>query len=114
MSDRPPDPRAQALADYLRERASAFSLSADSTNEHHIAQAGMALLDAAALAGRLPRSDHRLHALSAAGRFEAMPGGGCRFVETPALRAIVQRPLSGTPMSGDQILDLLAANAQTR
>lgn len=105
------DPRAQALADYLRERAAAFSLSADSTGEQHVATAGMALLDAAALAERLASADRRLVALSRAGCFEAMPGGSCRFVETHDLRAVVQRPLAGSPMSGDRILDLLAATA---
>ncbi|HEY6797864.1 MAG TPA: hypothetical protein VI248_24575 [Kineosporiaceae bacterium] len=114
MSDRTQDPRAQALAQYLRERATAFSLSADSTGEQHIARAGMALLDAAWLAEQLPGTDHRLAALTAAGRFEAMPGGSCHFVETPRLRAVVQRPLAGSPVSAEEIVDLLAANAQER
>lgn len=108
MDGRIVDPRAQALADYLRERAAAFSLSADSTGEQHIADAGMALLDAASLAERLPATDRRLEALSRAGCFEAMRGGTTRFAETSDLRAVVQRPLAGTPMSGEQILDLLA------
>ena len=47
------DPRGLALADYLRAQAEALSLSADSTGEQHIARAGMALLDAAALAEHL-------------------------------------------------------------
>jgi hypothetical protein len=111
MGGRTPDPRAQALAGYLRERAAAFSLSADSTGEQHVATAGMALLDAAACAERLASTDRRLEVLSRAGCFEAMPGGSCRFVETHDLRAVVQRPLSGSPMSGEQILDLLAGIA---
>lgn len=96
------------MAEYLRERAAAFSLAADSTGEHHIASAGMALLDAAAMAERLPTNDRRLKALSEAGRFEAMPGGTSRFVETNDLRSVVQRPLAGSPMTGEQILDLIA------
>jgi hypothetical protein len=105
------DPRARALADYLRERAAAFSLSADSTGEPHIAAAGMALLDAAALAERLPSTDRRLEALSGAGRFETMPEGASRFVESPDVRAVVQRPLSGSPSSAEEILALLVAKA---
>ena len=111
MDGRAVDPRAQALADYLRERAASFSLSADLTGEQHIATAGMALLDAAALAERLPFGDRRLEALSRAGRFEAMPEGASRFLESPDLRAVVQRPLSGSSMSGEQILALLIAMA---
>jgi hypothetical protein len=59
MSERAGDPRAEALADYLRQRASAFSLSADATGEQHIATAGMSLLDAAALAESLPPTGWR-------------------------------------------------------
>jgi hypothetical protein len=112
MDGRVVDPRAQALAGYLRERAAAFSLSADSTGEPHIAAAGMSLLDAAAVAEHLPVADPRLLALSRAGCFEAMPGGGIRFLETDDLRAVVQRPLAGSPMSGEQIVDLLADTAR--
>jgi hypothetical protein len=108
------DPRAWALADYLRERAAAFSLSADSTGEQHVADAGMALLDAAAEAERLESTDRRLAALSRAGRFESMPGGTSRFVETPDLRAVVQRPLAGYPVTGRQILDQLVERALGR
>lgn len=111
MGGRDTDPRAQALASYLRERAAAFSLSADSTGEQHIASAGMALLDAAVLAGHLPGTDPRLAALSRAGRFETMPDGASSFMETPALRGVIQRPVSGHPMSAAEILDLLVATA---
>jgi hypothetical protein len=111
MPDRASDPRAEALAAYLRERAAAFSLSADATNENHIATAGMALLDAAGLAERLPAEDQRLHALSLAERFDAMPDGTMRFVESPEMRAVVQRPLSGTSMSGGEILAALVDTA---
>ena len=112
MDGRIVDPRAQALAGYLRERAAAFSLSADETGEPHIAAAGMALLDAAAVAEGLPETDARLEALSRAGCFEAMPGGSIRFLETFDLRAVVQRPLAGSPMSGEQIIDLLSNPAR--
>jgi hypothetical protein len=112
MSERASDPRAEALADYLRQRASAFSLSADATGEQHIATAGMSLLDAAALAESLPPTDHRLEALSRQGRFETMRGGASRFVETPEVRAVIQRPLSGTPMTGEEILALMVATTR--
>jgi hypothetical protein len=111
MEGTSPDPRAQALALYLRERAAAFSLSADAADEQRTASAGMALLDAAHAAGRMPRTDPRLAALTRSGHFEPMPGGGSRFVETDAIRRAIQRPLSGTPMSGDEILDLLIESA---
>ena len=96
-----------ALAEYLRERAAAFSLSADAIGEQHIATAGMALLDAAELAQGWGRSDLRLEALSRAGGFEAMPDGASRFLEPPGLRAAVQRPLSGRSMTGAEILALI-------
>ena len=114
MVDHTRDPRAQALADYLRSRASAFSLSADSTGERHIAEAGMALLDAASIAEQLPSTDRRLKTLSDAACFEAMPGGTCHFVETPRHRAVLQSPLAGSPMSGEQIVDRLVADARSR
>jgi hypothetical protein len=107
MGGHEPDSRAAALADYLRWRAAAFSLSADVSNEHHIAAAGMALLDAATIAERFSPTDERLTALSEAGCFETMPDNKARFLETAELRAAVQRPLAGTPMSGREILALL-------
>lgn len=103
----PNDARGLALAEYLRERAAAFSLSADVNGADQIAQAGMALLDAASMAEKLPTDDPTLIALSEAGRFESMPGNKARFVETPQLRAAVQRPIAGAPMAGEQILALL-------
>ena len=72
----------------------------------------MALLDAASTAEALPADDPTLIALSEAGRFESMPGGKARFVETPRLRAAVQRPISGAPMAGAQILALLVDSAR--
>jgi hypothetical protein len=111
VDGRAPDARALALAEYLRERAAAFSLSADVNEADQIAQAGMALLDAASTAEALPADDPTLIALSEAGRFESMPGGKARFVETPRLRAAVQRPISGAPMAGAQILALLVDSA---
>jgi hypothetical protein len=105
------DPRAQALARYFRERAAAFSLSADTTGEQHIASAGMALLDAAEVAERLSAVDARLATLTRAGRFECQQDGTSRFLETDSVRRAIQRPLSGVPMSGAEILDLLVASA---
>jgi hypothetical protein len=108
------DPRGLALADYLRAQAEALSLSADSTGEQHIARAGMALLDAAALAEHLPATDRRLRALSLAERFETMPNGASRFLGTPDVAAALRRPVSGSSMSGEQILNLLVAVATDR
>jgi hypothetical protein len=111
MTATDPDPRAQALACYFRERAAAFSLSADSTGEQHIASAGMALLDAAGVAERLPTADARLATLTRAGRFESLPDGTSRFLETDSVRRVIQRPLSGAPMSGLEIVDLVVLSA---
>jgi hypothetical protein len=86
-------------------------MSADVHDEQHIAGAGMALLDAAKLAERLTAQDPRLVALSEAGRFETMPKSTARFLETPALRAAMQRPLAGSPLSGSDILALVVDTA---
>jgi hypothetical protein len=106
-----PDPRALALARYLRERAAAFSLSADSTGDQHIASAGMALLDAARVAEWLSPTDACLTTLTRAGRFESMPDGRSTFLETDNVRRVIQRPISGAAMSGREILDLLIQSA---
>jgi hypothetical protein len=108
------DPRGPALAAYLRERAAAFSLSADVTTQQHVALAGMALLDAASIAEHLPSGHHVLISLSEAGCFESVPDQTTRFVENEQMRAAVQRPLSGMQMSGLDILELLTAAAQGR
>jgi DNA-binding MurR/RpiR family transcriptional regulator len=102
-----------ALAQYLRDRAAAFSLSADVTTQQHVADAGMALLDAAAIAENLTRSDPTLTRLSEAGCYESMPDLEVRFVETEAVRAAIQRPLSGEPMTGRDIVTLIAAVANS-
>jgi hypothetical protein len=105
------DPRGLALARYLRARAAAFSLSADVTAQQHVARAGMALLDAAAIAENLTRTDPCLDRLSEAGLYESMPDLDVRFVETEAVRAAIQRSLSGEPRTGRDILTLIAAVA---
>ena len=105
------DPRGAVLASYLRERANAFSLSADVTTQQHVAHAGMALLDAAAIAENLTRTDPCLDRLSDAGCYESTPDLGLRFVESEAVRAAVQRPLLGELMTGRDILNLIAAVA---
>lgn len=51
------DARAAALADYLRERAAAFSMWADVTGSQITASAGMALLDAAHIADAMMTND---------------------------------------------------------
>ena len=104
-----PDARASALADYLRERAAAFSLSADVRQSQSTASAGMALLDAAHLADAMTTNDPRLTLLSEAGLFESMPGGGARFLETLQIRAAIQRPLIRDPQDGEQIIAYLVA-----
>jgi hypothetical protein len=103
------DARAAALAHYLRERAASFSMSADVTEAQATARAGMALLDAATIADAMPPTDARLRVLSEAGHFESMPEGRARFVETPAVRAAVQRPIVSGPQTGVEILAQIVA-----
>ena len=106
------DARAAALAGYLHQRAAAFSLSADVNDAQETASAGMALLDAAALAEQLRPTDEILRRLSEAGRFETMPDGKAVFLETSDLRAAIQRPLLGGPMTGHEILTLVVKTAR--
>jgi hypothetical protein len=108
-----PDPRARALACYLRQRAAEFSLSADFNDAQATARAGMALLDAADLAELMHGSDPRLRSLSEALRFESMPNHEARFLETQPIRAAMQRPLTVPDMTGRQVLDLLITTALT-
>lgn len=100
------DPRAQALASYLRARAADFSMSADVTAEQHIAQAGMVLLDAAALIEAMAPGDERLHRMGTAGWFESTPDG-LAVVDAPALRHALQRPLAGPDADAQQVVALL-------
>lgn len=74
----------------------------------------MALLDAASIAEGLHSQSPILTSLSEAGRFESMPGGAARFCETRQMRAAVQRPISGHPMTGQEILALLVDTASNR
>ncbi|HEU5043471.1 MAG TPA: hypothetical protein VFT75_04990 [Nocardioidaceae bacterium] len=105
------DPRAAALAAYLRQRAAAFSRSADVIDSSTTPRVGIALLDAALIAHAMAADDPRITALSEAGRFESMPGGTARFVETAAVRAAFQRPIVGPAQDGGAILALLVATA---
>jgi hypothetical protein len=106
-----PDARASALADYLRSRAAAFSLSADVMASQSTASAGMALLDAADIADAMMTNDPRLALLSEAGLFESMPEGRALFLETSTIRAAIQRALVGDPQGGQQIIAHLVAAA---
>jgi hypothetical protein len=108
------DPRARSLALYLRRRAADFSFSADVNDEQMVARAGMTLLDAAVLAEAMPEGDRRLSELSAAHCFESMPEHEAQFLETPAIRSAVQRPLTDEPMTGGQVIDLIVATARDR
>lgn len=108
------DPRARSLAFYLRQRAADFSFSADVNDAQTTAQAGMTLLDAALLAEAMPEGDRRLKELSEAHCFESLPEREALFLETPAIRSAVQRPLAGEPMTGVQVIDLIVATARHR
>lgn len=104
-----PDARAVALADYLRRCAASFSMSADVTDVDSTADAGMALLDAAAAAEAMSSDDTRIKVLSEAGLFESMPRGEARFLETPQVSAAVRRTLMSAPQGGEAILGKLVA-----
>jgi hypothetical protein len=109
----PVDARCVALAEYLRRSAAAFSMSADVTDVGSTAEAGMALLDAAAIAESLPTEDSGIRVLSEAGLFESMPGGRAAFVEIPEIRAAVQRALVSGVEDGVAIIAKLVATAAT-
>jgi hypothetical protein len=104
-----PDARAVALADYLRRCAASFSMSADVTDVDSTAEAGMALLDAAAAAEAMSSDDTRIKVLSEAGLFESMPRGEARFLETPQVSAAIRRTLMSAPQGGEAILGKLVA-----
>lgn len=106
---RPGDPRAAALARYLRETAARFSLSADATDGRRTGEAGMAMLDAALIAEAIPASDPRLRMLSEAGLFESMPDGESLFLENPEIRRALWRPLVSDHESGAAIITKLMA-----
>ena len=88
-------------------------MSADVNLQQHVARAGMALLDAALLAERLQPSDFRLRLLSETGRFETMPDETLVVVETAGMRAVLQRPLAGVSLTGDEVLTSLARAASS-
>lgn len=98
------EPRADALALFLRREAGAISLSADMTGLEHLVRVGLALLDAAALAEDLQRDDPILRQLSEAGCFESMPYGRAAFLSTDDIRRAIRRPISGADETGEDIL----------
>jgi hypothetical protein len=103
------DPRAAALARYLRAAAATFSMSADATNTASTADAGMALLDAAEVAEAMQGDDHRMTLLSEAGLFESMPHGEAAVVDRPEIRRAVQRTLLSAPQNGRAIIAKLVS-----
>lgn len=111
---RPLDPRGAALARYLRWWAAAFSLSADISDMSTTASAGMALLDAAAVADSMRSDDPRITALSEAGLFESAPDGQATFVETMDIRAAIRRPIASGSQDASDILTLLVKTAALR
>lgn len=98
------EPRAEALAEFLRREAAAVSFSAEVTGHMHLVHVGMALLDAAALAENLGTGDPLLQRLSEAGRFESMPDDRARFVSTEEIQRAILRPVAGTAEAGRVIL----------
>lgn len=105
------DPKAAALARYLRQQAAFVSWSADVTDMDSTADAGLALFDAAAIADAMTTGDPRLRALSAAGLFESVPGGHAQFRDNPQIRAAIRRPLVSHSQAGVEIVAGLVATA---
>jgi hypothetical protein len=105
------DARSVALAQYLRRSAAAFSLSSDVRDAADTAEAGMVLLDAALIAESLPAHHEALRVLSEAGLFESMPHGKAVFVESPEIRASIQRALVSDKEDGAAIIAKLIATA---
>lgn len=98
------DPQAQALADFLRREAAAVSLSLEMTGFARLVHVGLALLDAAAHADRLPAGDPALAAFSDAGLFRSAPDGMLRFVVTTEIQQVLLGPIHGAIESGDEVL----------
>ncbi len=99
------------MAHYLRQCAASFSLSADVGDVDSTAAAGMALLDAAAIAEAMTSHDPRLKALSEAGCFESMPHDSARFLESPQIHAAILRTLVSESQPGMKIIAELVATA---
>ncbi len=108
MTTGPSDPRADALAAFLRKRAALFSLSADVNGSPHIAEAGMTLLEAAGVAEDLEDLDPLLAQMSERGLFESMPGGTARVVESDDLGRLLARSILDPSRDGRGILMDLA------
>ena len=104
------DPRAIALAAFLRERAALFSLSADVNGSGQIAEAGMSLLEAAAVAEELQTYDPLLTEMSERGLFESMPDGAARVLASDEVGRSLSRSILGLARDGRGVLlDLVAA-----
>lgn len=106
-----PEPRAAALAHFLRREAGAVSLSAQMTGNFYLVHVGMAMLDAAVLAQDLKVDDPILLRLSQAGCFESMPGEKSKFVSTDEIQRAILRPVSGTAEAGATILQSIVTAA---
>lgn len=105
---RPIDPRAAALSRFLRDRAALFSLSADVNDSAEIAEAGMSLLEAAAVAQQMVSSDPLLVTMSERGLFESMPHGAARVVDSVAVGQSLARSIMRGSRDGRTVLvDLL-------
>ena len=114
MSAAEPDPRAGALAEFLRREAAAVSLSLEMTGFERLVHVGMALLDAAAEADRWREGDESLTALSAAGLFRSSPGGALRFVADSRIQRVLLSPVHGELQTGEEVLAHLVAAAGDR
>jgi hypothetical protein len=106
-----PEPRAAALACFLRREAGAVSLSAEMTGHPYLVHVGMAMLDAAALAQDLDAGDPILLRLSQAGCFESMPDDRAKFVSTDEIQRAILRPVSGDAEAGATILQSIVTAA---
>jgi hypothetical protein len=104
MSHGSGDPRALALATFLRDRAALFSLSADVNGSPHIAEAGMSILAAADIAADLSPTDPLLIEMSERGLFESMPNGAARVLATDDVGRSLSRSIVGATRDGHRVL----------
>jgi hypothetical protein len=104
LSPRTGDPRALALADFLRSRADLFTLSAAQARSPGAAEAGTSLLEAADLAAEMDPGDPMLVAMSRRGMFQSMPHGAARVLTSDDLGRSLARSVLGGERDGRRIL----------
>lgn len=102
-----PDPRAIALARYLRATAQEFSEVAESMDLLSVAEAGLVLLDVADIVQDWDPASPQLRSLAQAGLFLTGDDGRTRFRATDPIRHELRRGLFGELQAPALVLDCL-------